>query len=174
MDEIGWKRDETPYIVFPCKKCGQFMYVKEQKKTKKCLRCGQSYKILEVKESSEIVYGMTTAVKIVKERQNDLALKELGTHPEFKSLNDFRITKNMKNITEVINKKNYENDYNFMFKKMLIELSEMYKEFPFYILEMMAEDYGIPESEVKLMISMFIKQGILIQLKSNCYKVRIL
>ena len=171
MEEEGWKRDETPYIVFGCKKCNQFMYVKETQKTKKCLRCGRSHKVSDIKNSGENVYGMTNAVKIVKERQNELALKELGSPPEFKSLNDFRIAKNMKTIREVISKKNNENDYLLKFKKMLIELSEMYSEFPFYIIEMMAEDCGIPNSEVKLMTAIFLKQGILIQLTNNSYKI---
>ena len=171
MEEVGWKRDETPYIVFGCKKCNQFMYVKETQKRKKCLRCGRSHKVSDIKNSGEIVNGMTNAVKTVKEKQNDLALKELGTLPEFKSLNDFRITKNMKSISKTIDNCIVENDYLYKFKKMLIELSEMYNEFPFYIIEMMAEDYGIPESEVKLMTTMFVKQGILVRLNNISYKI---
>lgn len=173
MEDLEWKRDETPYIVFACKNCSQFMYVKETQKSKKCLRCGRSHKVSDIKNSGELVNGMTNAVKTVKERQNDLAIKELGTLPEFKSLNDFRITKNMKSISKTIDNCIIENDYLYKFKKMLIKLSEMYNEFPFYIIEMMAEDYGIPESEVKLMMTMSIKQGILIRLNSNSYKIRI-
>ncbi len=171
MEEVGWKRDETPYIVFGCKKCNQFMYVKETQKRKKCLWCGRSHKVSDIKNNGEIVNGMTNAVKTVKERQNDLAIKELGTLPEFKSLNDFRITKNIKRISKAIANCIVENDYLYKFKKMLIELSEMYSEFPFYIIEMMAEEYGIPDSEVKLMTPMFVKQGILIRLNNNSYKI---
>lgn len=173
MENLGWKRDQTPYIVFACKKCSQFMYAKETQKSKKCLRCGRSHKVSDIKNSGEIVSGMTNAVKTVKERQNSLAIKELGILPEFKSLNDFRITKNIKSIGMAIDNCIVENDYFYKFKKMLIKLSEMYNEFPFYIIEMMAEDYGIPESEVKLMTPMFVKQGILIRLNNNSYKIRI-
>ncbi|MEE9377865.1 MAG: DUF1922 domain-containing protein [Candidatus Lokiarchaeia archaeon] len=157
--------------MFGCKKCYQFMYVKETQKTKKCLRCGRSHKVSDIKNSGGIVKGMTNAVKTVKERQNKLAIQELGTLPEFKSLNDFRITKNRKSISKAIDNCKVENVYLHKFKKMLIELSEMYNEFPFYIIEMMAEDYGIPDSEIKLMTPMSVKQGILIRLNNNSYKI---
>lgn len=173
MNDLGWKRDETPYIVFPCIKCHQYMYVKDTQKTKKCLRCGRSHKISEIKKDREIVRGMTRAVKIVKKRQNELALKELGSSPQFKSLNDFRIIMSMKGIDEVIDKNLLENDYLLRFSKILKELSELYKEFPLYIIEMMAEKYNIPKLELKLIMNLFIRQGILIRLTNHSYKIRI-
>ncbi len=173
MENIGWKRDDTPYIVFECKKCNQFMYVKETQKSKKCLRCGRSHKVSDIKDNGEIVNGMTKAVKAVKERQNELALKEFGSHPEFKSLKDFRIMKNIKRVAEFNSTKIIDNDYQIKFKKVLIKLSEMYNKFPLYMIEMMAEDYGIPESEIKLITTKLIRQGILVRLNNNSYKIRI-
>ncbi|MFW9989987.1 MAG: DUF1922 domain-containing protein [Candidatus Odinarchaeota archaeon] len=173
MNDLGWKRDKTPYIVFPCIKCHQYMYAKDSQKSKKCLRCGQSHKISEIKDNVEIVKGMSRAVKIVKKRQNELALIELGSLPQFKSLNDFQITMPMIGNDEVIDMRLFENDYLLKFSKILKEISEMYKEFPLYIIEMMAEKYNIPKLELKLIMNLFIRQGILIRLNSHFYKIRI-
>ena len=58
-----------------------------------------------------------------------------------------------------------------IFKKMVAELTQKYKHFPLYIIEIMAENYGIPCSEVKILIRGFQKKGKLIKLKNNLYKL---
>ncbi|MHA1292432.1 MAG: hypothetical protein ACTSQJ_07175, partial [Promethearchaeota archaeon] len=62
MEEIRWKRDKTPYLIFNCNKCKQYLYVKTIKKKKKCLRCGFVHKVKNIKYSKNIVYGLTSAV----------------------------------------------------------------------------------------------------------------
>ncbi len=54
---------------------------------------------------------------------------------------------------------------------MLKKLSEFYSFFPLYILEMFAENYGIPSAELKLLITNFRNQGLLIKLKDSTYKI---
>ena len=56
---------------------------------------------------------------------------------------------------------------------MLIEISKNYKEFPDYIIELMAENYNIPNSEIKLLTIYFLKEGFLIQLDNSLYSIRI-
>ncbi|MBA7655690.1 hypothetical protein ES703_63598 [subsurface metagenome] len=56
---------------------------------------------------------------------------------------------------------------------MLIKLAEMYKELPFYVIEFMADNYGIPSSEVKILTRLFQKEGILIRKANSYYRVKI-
>ena len=177
MEEMTWKRDETPYIIFSCNKCGQYMYVKETQKTKKCLRCGRSHIVTQIKNVSEVVKGMTSAVKIVKQKQNELAIKDLGNEPEFRTSGDFKISNSISPkkfiLTEfqVKDNKGNEDDYLESFKKMLLELSKSYKEFPLSIIEIMAENYSVPNVELKNLIRNFQKQGILIRLKNYSFRL---
>ncbi len=176
MEEIAWKTDETPYVVFQCAKCKQYTYTKTTRKTKKCTRCGRSHTVCKIMNSGEIVNGISTAVELVKKKQDEFAIKELGTSPEFRTVNDFKIAKShedKKIESEIIVKVGNEEQYYSKFKHMLIELSTMYPKFPFYILEMMAENYNIPSSEVKLLANNFQKQGLLIRLDENLYHVSI-
>jgi hypothetical protein len=46
-----------------------------------------------------------------------------------------------------------------------MELSKLYGKFPKYMLEIMAENYGIPHSELSLLINEFKKNEILIVVK---------
>lgn len=170
MEEIAWKRDDTPYLVFPCAICKQYTYVKVTQKTKKCVRCGHSHIVTKILESGEIVKGISSAVDTVKIRQNEFALKELGRYPEFRTSNDFKIDKSIMpqhNITE----EDFDDENYAQFKKMLLELSDLYREFPFYLIEIMAEKYGIPDSEVKLLTRNFLNQGILIRLEDSLFKL---
>ena len=88
MEENTFDKDKTPYLVFACKKCQQFSYVKTSQATKKCLRCGRSHRVKSILGEGEIVYGMTLAVNTVKRNQNQL------TFPEFRSQGDFIINSN--------------------------------------------------------------------------------
>ncbi|MFX0136290.1 MAG: hypothetical protein ACFFDN_21800 [Candidatus Hodarchaeota archaeon] len=176
MEEIAWKTDTTPYLVFPCSKCKQYTYTKTTRKIKKCARCGRSHTVSKVMEDGEIVNGISVAVELVKKRQNELAVRELGTSPEFRTINDFKILNSVKDKSskkEFLTKVEEGEDYYSKFKQMLIELSKMYLKFPFYTIEMMAENYNIPNSEVKILANTFQKQGLLIRLDDYLYQVDI-
>ena len=170
MEEIAWKRDKTPYLVFPCMKCEQFTYVKTIQKTKRCVRCGHSHLVTEIVNRGEIVKGISSAVETVKKRQDEFALKELGTNPEFRASNDFKIQKldlKQSNIFDV----DTDDDSHIKFKELLIEISNLYREFPFYIIEIKAENYGFSDSEVKLLTRNFVKKGTLIELQGSMFKL---
>lgn len=162
MEEIAFKKDETPYIIFACMKCQQFAYVKTTQKTKKCLRCGRTHQVSSLSKE-EIVYGMTAAVDTVKKKQTEFAF------PEFRSSSDFIIATNNiaqpKNSVKPLINKDQESDYKGKFNEMIMELSKLYRKFPKYMLEIMAENYGIPHSELSVLINEFKKNEILIVVK---------
>ena len=163
MEDIAVKRDETPYLIFACKKCGGFFYVKTVQNTKKCLRCGRKHHVQDFLKKGEVVSGMTEAVNTVKRKQNELAT------PEFRSGSDFVVATHSvvrhKIRKNDLKNKNQEINYKLKFNEMLFELSRLYKRFPGYMLEIMAEDYKIPQIELKTLIinakktEMLIKNG---------------
>ena len=168
MEESTFEKDKTPYLVFACKKCQQFSYVKTSQKTKKCLRCGRSHQVENLLNEGEIVYGMTLAVNTVKRKQNELAI------PEFRSQNDYILdTKNFQNIPKILpyskDKVNSKQDVELKFKTLLFKLSKLYRKFPAYMIEIMTEDEGIPCGDVSILIEKFIKKGSLIRLKNEDY-----
>ena len=172
MKEIAWKRDETPYLVFACDNCKQYTYANTTRKTKKCARCRHLNVIENVIENGELVNGISIAVEMVKLRQNELAIKELGTSPEFRTPDDFKISISIENDFAK-NEKESVNEYRAKFNKVLKELYELYKEFPFYLIELNAEKYEIPLSEVKLLVRSYQKEGKLIETAKNMLTIRI-
>lgn len=171
MEETEWEKDETPYLIFRCNKCKRYLYVKTIQKSKKCLQCGHIHKVSTISISGEIVNGMTNAINTVKEKQNELAVKESGNNLEFRGWQDFRVVKKQKDIKFHNNEIDSENELTEKFKRMLIELSKTYKEFPDYVIEVMAEDYNIPNSEIKVLTRYFLKEGFLIQLDNYLYSI---
>jgi hypothetical protein len=176
MEDIAFKKDETPYLVFTCSKCRQYSYVKTTQKSKKCLRCGRTHQVKDVLGLGEVVYGMTAAVNTVKQKQTELAT------PEFRSEGDFVVATNkfptrtpVKKIKKKIlsdkvsdnNKNDNNSDFKERFCEVLLELSRLYGKFPKYMLEIMAENYGIPAFELKLLIKSFKKRGIITVLKNE-------
>ncbi len=165
MEDVGFKKDETPYLVFACKKCQEFSYVKTIQKTKKCLRCGRTHQVRDILSDGEEVIGMTEAVNAVKRKQNEIAI------PEFRSGGDFVITAS--NTARPKSKKiklgdeDKEIDYTDKFNEMVIELSSLYNQFPKYLLEIKAEDYGIPAIELKTLIRSAKKSGELIKIEND-------
>jgi len=161
MEDITVKRDETPYLIFACKKCGGFSFVKTVQKTKKCLRCGRKHQVQEILKNSEVVSGMTEAVNTVKRKQNELAT------PEFRSGSDFVVAAHgvarLKSRKNALKNKDKDIDYMRKFNEMLFELSRLYKRFPRYMLEIMAEDYKIPPIELTTLIRNAKKSGMLIR-----------
>ncbi|MFX1572791.1 MAG: DUF1922 domain-containing protein [Promethearchaeota archaeon] len=171
MEDIAWERDQTPYYVFTCRKCHQYMYVKTTQKTKKCLRCGRSHKVENIQDSSELVNGVSKAIEVVKTRQHELAIKTIGDIPDLRASSDFKVARSSSRSRQI---KNIENDDDRLlksYKKMLLKISSMYKKFPLYVIEVMADNFGIPSSEIKILTRNFLENGILIKLTSNSYKL---
>ena len=161
MEDVGFKKDETPYLVFACKKCQEYSYVKTVQKTKKCLRCGRTHQVRDILSDSEEVLGMTEAVNAVKRKQNEIAT------PEFRSGSDFVVATNRivrpKSKADAKIREDQEINYEEKFSEMIIELSNLYKRFPKYLLEIKAEDYQIPPIELKSLIRSARKSGELIK-----------
>jgi len=170
MEETGWKKDQNPYLIFTCSKCRHYMYVRVIQKTKKCLRCGRQHKVSSIINSGEIVKGMTKAVETVKTRQNELAIKELGNIPEFRASDDFNVESRPKKIFDIDIIKD-DNDFSSKFKKMLQEISNSFTQVPFYVFEIMIENFGIPSSEIKILVKAFQKEGILVH-QDGFYKIQ--
>ncbi len=173
MEEEGWHKDETLYLVFACSQCHQYMYVKAIKKNKKCLRCGRSHTVSRVKESGEIVLGMTAAVDHVKQKQHGFALKELNRAPGFETTNGFQIHQPPSKIISNLQEKPIDS-FSERFKDLLLDISSQHNEFPFYLIEIGAEKYGIPSSELKLLTKSFLKKEILIHSSTGNLKVNLL
>jgi len=167
MEDIAIKKDEIPYLIFACKKCEQYSYVKTIQKTKKCLRCGRTHQVQGILTDGEVVFGMTEAVNTVKRKQNELAT------PEFRSGSDFVVATNTiarpKSSVTVVRNEDQENDYEEKFMEMLLELSKRYKRYPKYLLEIMAENYGIPAIELNTLIRSAKKSGMLIKNDDDYY-----
>lgn len=161
MEDITVRRDETPYLIFACKKCGGFSYVKTVQKTKKCLRCGRTHQVRDILKNSDVVYGMTEAVNTVKRKQNEFAT------PEFRSGSDFIVATlsiaKPKSKGNALKSKDQEIDYAPKFNEMLCELSRLYNRFPEYMLDIIAEDYKIPSIELISLMRNAKKSGVLIK-----------
>ena len=52
-------------------------------------------------------------------------------------------------------------------------ISSTYKEFPDYVIEVMAENYMIPHSQLKFLMKQFQVKGILVKLKGNSFKINL-
>lgn len=173
MDEATFKKDETAYLIFECTKCRQFMYVKTTQKGKKCLRCGRNHTVSKILDSGEIVNGMTAAVEDVKEKQNDFGISELGHAPELRAFDDFKVAGFTPQDTQAETIIEQEEEYSHQFLRMLREISKTYTTFPRYVIEVMADNYMIPPSKLKELITQFHKKGILEKLDDNSYKINL-
>jgi hypothetical protein len=175
METSEWKKDTSPYIVFTCSKCGQYSYVKSTQKTKKCLRCNRTHQVKNITWGI-IVKGMTAAVETVKEKQNKLAIKELGEQPDLHTSTDFSVASSIDEGVSRYRRSKVKNvqegeNYDEWFKEGLKQLSKLYKQIPDYLLKMMAEEKLIPSNEGELLIKKFVQLGILLPLKNNYFKI---
>ncbi|MFX0021521.1 MAG: hypothetical protein ACFE9S_04295 [Candidatus Hermodarchaeota archaeon] len=169
MEDKVWERDTTPYILFRCERCRQYTYVKTIQKSKKCVRCGYTQKVSKIRNYGKVVKGISKVVELVKQKQNEIAIKELGSEPEFRTSGDFIIAGMPKRQDIIVNGYSDNEDYLERFKQMLSNISESYNSFPYYIIEIMAENYGIPHPEVKLLTRKLQKQGSLIRKDSEFF-----
>jgi len=168
LKEKGWTRDKTPYLVFCCKKCHQYSYVKISQKTKKCLRCGSVHQVSSIMSNGDIVKGMTNALELVKKKQG-----EFKRNPQFEVDDSFKINieqesgvKKQKSPDQIGPRRKItfvgkEENYSLRFKQMLLELAKMYKSFPKYLIEMMADNYSIPKQEIPQLLRIMTSQGFL-------------
>lgn len=154
MEHKKWEKDSTPYLIFKCTKCQQYSYVKTAQKTKKCLRCGRTHQVKNILDKGEIVYGMTEAVNNVKQLQNSLGEAQFSSEKEFILHSKTKVVSD-KFISE-------ENkDFTVLFQNLLSTLAAKYNKFPYYMIELLAPEYGIPASEIKILIRESIKIGTL-------------
>jgi len=158
MEEITWNKDETPYIVFRCSQCLEYTYAKTIQKSKRCPRCGKIHKVEQVLSRGEKVNGISNAVDKVKQKQNKLAIQELGCAPDLRANGDFKIVSTANNR---IDNEDFEagNEYSKIFDKILREISKEYSKFPFYVIEMMAKRHKIPLDELGFLVSKRMRQG---------------
>lgn len=164
MDEVGLAKDESNYIVFSCTKCHQYSYVKTSQKTKKCLRCGRLYQVKSLFTSGVIVKGVSAALHKVKELQN-----QLGS-PNFRATQEFVIETKNRNKTIIQTTKLEPNKLKFL--SLLQDLSQKYKLFPLYIIELMANDYNIPKELIAKLISQGLKSKLLLKKGGDQYYVK--
>lgn len=163
MKEGRWKRDETPYLIFQCSKCHQYSYVKITQKTKKCLRCNRNHQVEKLLGKEEIVMGMTAAIERVKMLQNELARNNLGRDPDLVSEKGFSLPQKdgLKQVSEFSSKdhdfEEEENQYP-AFLTMLCELNSSYKKFPLYLINIKADEKGIPQIVLPSLIRKAIRE----------------
>lgn len=161
-EEGGIVKDEKPYWIFRCNKCEQYMYVKPTQKRKKCLRCGRTHTVAKLDIVDE-VKGMTTAVNRVKELQN-MFVKD----PMLSGKNEFSAAS-----SQIIGKKaspqKNESNQQTQFYDLLHDLAENYPQFPYYMIELMAQERGIDSNEIQLLLRNLVKKGIIRQLDHNYY-----
>ncbi|TXT57110.1 MAG: hypothetical protein BAJALOKI2v1_540012 [Promethearchaeota archaeon] len=173
MNGLTFKKDEKPYLVFPCMKCGYYTYAKLSQRGKKCFRCGRNHQITKIRNLGEIVHGMSNAVETVKEKQNELAREELGNDPEFRSKKSFR-----KRLTPAFESQNSENSEGSKteggyekFKNKLRNKTKHFAEFPGYVIQLIAEKCGLSRQEERQYILKLREEGFLKPIGGDMYKI---
>ena len=176
MEVKKWKRDETPYYIFACFKCGRMLYVKTLQKTKKCLTCNRTHQVAKLPHNTEMVYGMSKAIDAVKQKQNALAIQNTGHTPDLRANNNFHIgshsIEHLEPHKKPLNSDEIDIDYDEAFKALLKDLFLKFTRFPGYMILMMASEYYIPEPEVSLLLSTFTQKGYLIALQNEYYTLK--
>jgi len=170
--EDGIKKDIKPYIIFRCSKCQQYMYVKPTQKGKKCLRCGRMHSVDKIKKSYkvEVVEGMSAAAERVKDLQNNYAIEEFQEAPLLRGEDGFSIASEKRRVKIRTIKKEEENDtLENRFTSLLQDISKDYKQFPKYMIELLAENYHIEKKELKMVIQQFLNDKKLIKSSNNYF-----
>ena len=68
-------------------------------------------------------------------------------------------------------KKVKHDDFDVYLKQIIEKLSRSYSEIPIYMIEILAKDYNLLGTELKLAITKLEKKGILAKTKENYYKI---
>jgi hypothetical protein len=134
---------------------------------KKCLRCGAIYKVKRIINIGEIVNGLSNAIKKMKQRQHEIAIKQLGNIPEFNSFQEFKIAKPQGKYKEESSYKENIDDLNSKFISILEEIQRHYSSFPLFVIQLKAEEYGIPKEELQILIKRYLLNGWLIKTKEG-------
>ncbi|MBD3196035.1 MAG: DUF1922 domain-containing protein [Candidatus Lokiarchaeota archaeon] len=168
-ENLSFKKDSKPYVVFRCVNCEEYQYVKQTQKTKKCLRCGKKYNVKNI-EGLEIVNGITKAVQRVIHLQNNIALSE-GFEPILKNESSYIITP-QKSSKRVPNYNNIsDNTIEERFRILLRKLSLQYQEFPKYMIELKLEKHDIPKDKLNSLMQHGIKKGFLKCCQNDYYRI---
>ena len=69
----------------------------------------------------------------------------------------------------MINLIEFEIEYSSVFYEVLVELANMYNKIPKFMIEILAEEKGIPHTQLDLLIWKFQKAGVLVILKNEGY-----
>ncbi len=173
METNKWKKDKTPYYIFACVKCGRTLYVKTTQKTKKCLNCMRIHHLAKLPDTTEVIYGLNNTINAVKDKQHTLAIKETGHTPDLRSNNEFRVrthpAKPSNFSKTLLGVDHGDSAYVKEFKTLLLDLFSKFKEFPQYMIHIMSSEYHIPDSEIPLLLSRFIHNGMLIALPNDYF-----
>lgn len=171
---MGITRDTSPYLIFKCERCGQYMYAKPEQKTKKCLRCNRHYKVSKIQKNLTIdeVEGMSAAVERVKQLQHQFSIQKMGTEPDLTTPDRFTIASDLPKTEKHTEQKLQSSGNNCAtpeekFTHLLCKLSKKYTSFPKYLIGLASTEYGIEPSELDILIRRFVKQGKLIS--TNTY-----
>lgn len=176
MEIKKWKKDETAYYIFACFKCGRVLYVKTVQKTKKCLTCNRVHQVAKLPSNIEIVYGMSSAIDAIKQKQNALAIQKTGHTPDLRSNNDFHFALHSVEQPDPHKKLSKPDeidvDYADAFRALLKDLFLKFTRFPRYMIVMRAPEYHIPEHEIPLLLSGFTQKGSLIALQNDYFTLK--
>ena len=161
MEEEKWSKDTKLYLVFKCSSCDQYSYVRPTQKTKKCLRCGRVHQVKNLGQSAIKVKGISEALKEVQARQIILG------KANFRAERAFALT-----VDNNKNKNDIEKDNLSKFKEMLKRLSDLYDEFPLFMIELMVEDTNIPKEEIDFLMNTLKHENFLTEIKNSYFKVK--
>jgi len=115
---------------------------------------------------------MSVAVDTVKKKQNELAVPEFRSHSDFIINTNSNKNKSDKFSFREINK-GTKSENTLKFKSLLLKLSKLYGKFPKYMIEIMAENEGIPSQDLPKLITEFKKKGFLTLLKDEDFYYKI-
>jgi len=165
------KKDQAPYLVFACSKCGQYSFVKPTQKNKKCMRCGRTHNVSTL--SGEIIKGVFAAREAVVQKQHQLK----GT-PQFISNNGFELAAPIppkeSNVREASLKKSQDpDDYSLAFRNILGVIRKEFARCPGYFILYWAEEARIPAKEVQFLMRNAVRQKILQPQKEGYFKILI-
>ncbi|MHA1756560.1 MAG: DUF1922 domain-containing protein [Promethearchaeota archaeon] len=188
MDHKYMKKDLSPYIIFKCPSCHNFLYFKQGKKSKTCTRCNKRFGLKPILANKiMIVKGMTAAVNKVKVLQNQRALKELGEAPKLHATNQYQLkqtsscfitNKNSHDSISFEEKIGKNRDYESLetiTKQIKLELWKMFKMYgtlPAHVINLIFQQYNISNKERSKIINKLISDKILLPQKNNYFIVK--
>ncbi|MHA1804952.1 MAG: DUF1922 domain-containing protein [Promethearchaeota archaeon] len=185
MEHNYMKKDLSPYIIFKCPSCNNFLYFKQGKKSKTCTRCNRRFSLKTILANKiMIVKGMSAAVNKVKVLQNQRALKELGEAPKLHATNQYQLkrsssffieNKNSHNcisFEEKIGKNRDNESLETITKQIKLELWKMFKthgKLPAHVINLIFQHHDISNREKNKILSKLISEKIVLPQKNNYF-----